>query len=466
MDYRFLGLSALLAVAVPCESSSQSIQPDAIDEYVEGFLAERGIPGASIAILEDGKLVKAQGYGLADIEHGVPVTTDTIFQSGSLGKMFTAAAIILLEEDGKLSLDDPIAKYYPDAPDIWSGIRIHHLLSHTAGLRDYDPKVDWRKDYGEDELVRIIADTELLFEPGAQWAYCNSCYVVLGALVSKLTGSHWSEFVDARVFDPAGMKTAQIIDERRIIPHRASGYEREDGVLKNQEWVSPGFLRTGDGALYFSIMDLAHWDQALRRGDILSPAHYDAWWQASPLNDGNRVGYGYGWETHYGAGPAIVEHGGIFQGFHSYLIRYDDPGLTVAVLANAHLGYGIDQGFERDLALGIVALKRPELADRVEVLGPTQVGDLAPFAGSFRTPDETEIKIRVDDKALLVSGLSNDEVRYVPIGPRTFANPGADMFFAKLLTFSEGNADEAWFGYWEGSPLTRLRRVEDGTEPD
>ena len=430
---------------------------DEIDSFVLAFIAERGIPGAAVAVLEDGKLLKVEGYGMANVELEVPVTTETLFQSGSLGKQFTAAAILLLAEDGRLTLDDKLCDLLADCPSSWSDILIRQLLNHTAGLPEIDPLTDERKDYTDRELIDIAASEPLLFEPGSAWAYSNTAYVVLGSLLSEITGEHWSEFVKARIFEPAGMKTAQRISLSRITPNRASAYVRIGNELKNAPWFSQTFLQTGDGALYFSIMDLAHWDQALRRGEVLSSDSYEQWWQGARLTDGNRIGYGFGWEVHGKEMPLVVEHGGIFQGFHAYLIRFAQPELTVAVLANAHFAEGKHQAYERDLALGIVAIQRPELADRPNFM-TSGFGDLSGYVGTYSTPEGTALAIRASPTHLLVEGLSDEAVPYYPTAPGKFANSGPDMFFAKRLEFPEGSQGTGWFGYWPGSPLMRIER--------
>ena len=217
--------------------------------------------------MRDGKVVKRQGYGSANLEHDVPVTADTIFQSGSMGKMFTAAGVLLLAEDGKLRLDDPLARHFPGGPASWHRIRIRHLLSHTSGLKDYGDEFDFRKDYTEDELLAVMEKLPLEFEPGTQWSYSNSGYLVLGLLTSKLAGKHWSEFQGERIFAPLGMKTTRVISERELVPHRSAGYELDEkGEVKNQDWVSPSLNTCADGALYFSVNDLAAWERALEAG--------------------------------------------------------------------------------------------------------------------------------------------------------------------------------------------------------
>ena len=210
---------------------------DEVDDYLEAQLDEHDIPGLALLVVQDGKVTRMTGYGLANVEHEIPVTQQTIFQSGSVGKMFTAAGLLLLAEDGKVSLDDSLAKHFPGAPSAWHRMTVRHLLSHTSGMHDYDlvakgdgsggDTLDLRRDYDEDELLASMMGEPLDFEPGSQWSYSNSGYVVAGVLISKITGKHWSEFLTERVFLPAGMKTTSTISERRIVKHRSGGYGQE-----------------------------------------------------------------------------------------------------------------------------------------------------------------------------------------------------------------------------------------------
>jgi CubicO group peptidase (beta-lactamase class C family) len=442
--------AALFLTSLPASAQQPGAARDSVDARVMAFMAERQIPGAAVAILEDGRLVKARGYGLADVEHSVPATAETLFQSGSLGKQFTAAAVLLLAEEGRLSLDDPITHHLADAPATWGTITIHHLLSHTGGLGGYERRVDLRRDYSEEELVREIAAAPLEFEPGSEWSYSNSGYLVLGAIVSHVTGAHWGEYLKNRVFEPAGMETAQVISEADIVPHRASGYRLEDGELKNQEWVSPSFLSTGDGALYVSILDLARWDQALRRGAVLSPDSRRAMWTPTRLADGAIVGYGFGWGV---AGPPArphVGHGGAWQGFKAYILRYDDPAVTVALLTNGA------QADPHVMTYAIAAAYRPELAQPTPGIQPLSDAALAMYAGSYRLPSGDTVHVRVEDHVLMVEGLGRRPVRFEPIGDDVFVRSSPD----ERLRFVRGAAgfEQAWLGA-PGAPVLRLRRI-------
>lgn len=321
------------AVAVIGMLWTGAVRADAVDRLVKAEMARQHIPGLSIAVVREGRIVKEAGYGLANVEHHVPATPQTVFQSGSVGKQFTAALVMLLVQDGKLALDAPVAGYLPDAPPAWSGITVRHLLTHTAGLAAEDPSQDLRKDFTEDELWRAIAKVPLQSQPGEKWAYSNLGYQVLGILCSRVAGRFYGDQLQERVFVPAGMQ-ARIINERDIVPHRAAGYDRVDGVLRNQEWVSPSVNTTADGSLYLTARDLARWSIALEGDKPLSAAIKQASWTPVRLHGGGEAPYGFGWMVGDNKGHRLVQHGGAWQGFTSHILRYVDDRLAVIVLAN------------------------------------------------------------------------------------------------------------------------------------
>jgi len=327
--------SGLLIIG--CALVAAPVWGDEVDDFVRATMEKHNTPGIAIAIVRDGKPARVQGYGLANIELEVPVTPDTIFQTASVGKQFTAAGILLLAEEGKLKLDDPLALHFPSAPATWHRITIRHLLTHTSGISDSsDDLYEERRDYTEEEHLEISWKLPLEFAPGSQWSYCNTGYLILGILTSKLTDMHWSEFLKQRIFEPAGMTTARVISESDIIKNRADGYERnEDGELRNQEWVPPSDNTLADGSLYVTARDMVAWDAALRERRLLSEASYDAWWTPVSLGDGITYPYGFGWSLSEQRGRRLIEHGGSWQGFRTAIARYVEDKLTVVVLANA-----------------------------------------------------------------------------------------------------------------------------------
>jgi CubicO group peptidase (beta-lactamase class C family) len=387
----------------------------AIDRYVNAELARERIPGAEVGVYRDGHAILLQGYGRANVELDVPVTPATLMQSGSVGKQFAATAVMMLVEEGKVGLDDSIVRYFPDAPESWRPIAVKHLLSHTSGLAEYETDertaagADFylRLDLTEDELVSRIERLPIEFRPGDQWDYRNTNYVLLGALIRRVTGRFYGDFLHERIFAPLGMTATRIISERDIIPGRAAGYEIEGGVLKNQAWVSPTFNSTADGALYFNVVDLERWDRALYGTTLLTRASLDRMWTPFLLNDGkpNPGGYGFAWDIGERNGHRLVWHSGAWQGFTTYIGRFVDDGLTVVVLTNLAANHAAP-GNIASVVAGLVepalmpkplaAIADPDPATRARVARLLErtlanedlAEDYAPEAGYRHTPDE------------------------------------------------------------------------------
>jgi CubicO group peptidase (beta-lactamase class C family) len=330
---------------------------DRVDDFVRAEMQRQKVPGVAIGIVRKGEVLAAKGYGYANVEHRLPVTSETIFQSGSVGKAFTAAAVMLLVEDGKLGLDDSIARYFPDAPESWQAIQVRHLLSHTSGIPDYSEKdVDYRHDYTDDELVKVAQRMKLDFEPGSRWSYSNTGYVLLGILITKVSGRFYGDVLKDRVFAPLGMKTARIISEEDIVPNRAAGYRLVDGKLKNQEWVAPKLNTTADGSVYFTVLDLLAWDKGLRAKAVLKPESWARVFAPVHLKSGKTYPYGLGWFVDEIAGQPRHHHLGAWQGFKTYISCYLGDDLTVIVLTNL-----ADAAPDRFVD-GIAAIFDPKLA--------------------------------------------------------------------------------------------------------
>ena len=330
-------------------SSSPADEDAKVDAYVRGEMQREQIPGLALGVYRDGKIVKAEGYGISNLEWDVPVKADTIFQSGSVGKQFAATAVMMLVEEGKVGLDDPVQKYFPDAPETWKDIKIRNLLSHTSGLGEYESgsriKPDGpfylRLDMTEDDLYKKIAAMPMDFKPGEDWSYRNTNYVLLGIMIHRVTGKFYGDYLQERIFQPLGMTSTRIISDRDIIPHRAAGYELVKGELKNQDWVSPTFNSTADGTLYFTVLDLEKWDAALYTEKLLKRSSLEQMWTVMKLNDGkpNKANYGFAWEITEINGHKMIEHGGAWQGFTCNISRYVDDKLTVVVLTNLDAGH-------------------------------------------------------------------------------------------------------------------------------
>ncbi|HKD01486.1 MAG TPA: serine hydrolase domain-containing protein [Terriglobales bacterium] len=353
-----VGVCLLGATAAAAQTSLDA----AVDQFIRREMQTRHIPGLALLVARDGKIVRAQGYGFSNLELEVPVKPETVFQSGSMGKQFTATAVMMLVEEGKVGLDDPLTRYFPDAPAAWSQVTVRNLLSHTAGFGDYPDNFDFRRDYTEDELLKMVEAIPFASPPGTKYAYSNLGFLTLGIIIHRASGQFYGDFLEQRVFRPLGMTSTRIISEADIVPNRAAGYRWVKGQWKNQEWVSPTLNTTADGALYFSILDLARWDAALYAEKLLPRSALEQMWTVAKYKDGmpNSGHYGFGWFINTVKGHHVIEHEGQWQGFNTNISRYLDNKLTVVVLTNLdHCGPG-------EVTHGVAALYDPDLAAEAE----------------------------------------------------------------------------------------------------
>jgi len=313
-----------------------------VDAFVAAEMREQRIPGLALSVLRDGKPVKAQGYGLANVELNVAVKPETVFQTGSVGKQFTATAVMMLVEEGKVGLDDKLSKYLDGTPTSWKDVTVRNLLTHTSGIADYTDSeytkagglINLRGDYTEAELYQRFVQLPLNFETGTKWKYSNTGYALLGFVIHRVTGEFYGDFLQERVFRPLGMNATRIISEADIVPNRASGYELVKGEIKNQEWVSATLNTTADGALYTNVVDLGKWDAALYTEKLLKRGSFEQMWTPVRLKDGKTYPYGFGWFLNEVNGHRLIEHDGAWQGFTMNISRYVDNGLTVIVMTN------------------------------------------------------------------------------------------------------------------------------------
>jgi len=298
--------------------------------------------GVAVLVAQDGKILYQKGFGLANIEHDVPVIPEAKFRIGSITKQFTASAILKLREEGLLSLDDPLSKFLPDFPR-GNEVTIHHLLTHTSGIHSYTNKTDFYQTVGveiePEELIDSFKNDPFDFEPGEDWLYNNSGYFLLGYIVQKVSGESLGDFLKKNFFEPLGMKETGVHHWSLILEHEASGYSYVGGEFrKARRWDMS--RAGGAGALYSTVGDLYLWNEAVFNGKVLSNATLEAAFTPVRLNDGslaNALGaeYGYGWMLSEIRGLKEIAHSGGFDGFAAYLARYPAQKLTVAVLTNA-----------------------------------------------------------------------------------------------------------------------------------
>ncbi len=336
---------------------SVAARADEVDNYIRSQLIERHIPGAAIAVIKDGKIIKSEGYGLASVEFDVPVTRETMFEIGSVSKQITAAAIMLLVEDGKINLDDKISKYLPDTPDAWKNVSVRNLLTHTSGIKSYTSLggFELSKRYKVGDFVKELSPQPLDFEPGSDYKYSNSGYSLLGYIIEAASGQNYWQFLRTRIFNPLKMNLTADRDPQFIIKNRATGYEWENGKLVGRDYNLTDLFSAG--AIVSTISDMAKWDIALRDETLLKKESKDQVWKPFTLTGGKENPYGFGWNIGEFRGQRLLSHGGQTAGFASNISRYTDAGLDIIVLTN--LG---DQGLGSVIARGIAKIYIPSIS--------------------------------------------------------------------------------------------------------
>jgi CubicO group peptidase (beta-lactamase class C family) len=329
-----------------------SAKADNVDEFIKAEMQRQHIPGVSIAVLKDGKPIKVEGYGMANVELNVPAKPETVYKIGSLSKQFIATGIMLLIEEGKISLDDKISKFLDGTPDTWKDITVRHLLTHTSGIVREAPGFDPLKIQNDADVIKTAYPLPLRFAPGEKWEYCNVGYFTLAEIIRKVSGKPWPDFMKERVFSPLQMNATRTTTMTDLVANRANGYTWRNGKFENSETY---FALRPSGAFLSTVLDLARWDAALYTDKLLKQMSLAQMWTPVKLNNGTTYQYGFGWELGEVRGHKRVQHGGSLPGFRAGIARFMDDKLTVVVLTNA------ESANPGSIALGVAALYIPGL---------------------------------------------------------------------------------------------------------
>jgi len=346
------GLIAIFVLASTFMAYSQkpaaSFSQQEIDAFIEKNMKELHIPAVSYAVMQNGEYISSGVYGLAEVELNAPANEHTLFNVGSVGKTFTATAIMVLEEDGKLSIKDPIGKHLEGIPDSWNNITIEHLLNHTSGIKDYVqefpypilPNIDRAVELTPEQYIEMCTSNPLNFPTGERFAYSNSNYALLGFIIRKHIETSMDEFMRKRIFEPAGMMDTRYEAAFELRPNRAKGYHKGENGPVNGALISEFYSTIGDCGILTTGKDLAKWGPALMSGKIVSKAQLNKMWTTHILNDGGRTledidGYGLGWYVNDVMGSPEHGHGGSFmKGYTAYYRYYPDFDLSIAVMSN------------------------------------------------------------------------------------------------------------------------------------
>jgi len=309
---------------------------DPVDDLVQREMAKHRIPGLAFEVVQHGKAKKTAAYGFANLEWGVPATPETVFEIGSVTKQFTAACVLRLVEEGKLSLDDKISRYLKGAPAGWSGITIRHLLTHTSGLRNYTglDGFELSRHLTQEQFIAKIGEQPLGFPPGEKFSYCNTGYNLLGFIIENVSGKKYGEFLAETILGPLEMTATTNREPSRILKFRAAGYDQDKtNGLVNRDVNYTDLFSAGE--MVSTVGDLMKWDAALNTEKILKASSKNSMWTSAKLNDGRPTGYGFGWFLETWNGHKVIGHPGSTSGFAAANLRFPDDGLTIVVLCNS-----------------------------------------------------------------------------------------------------------------------------------
>jgi len=404
-----LAFAAALYLSIAAESGAEKTA--AVDALFERW-DRSDSPGCSLGIVRDGHLIYERGYGMANLEHGIPIDAATVFRIASVSKQFTAMSALLLEQDGALSLDDDIRNYLPEMPDYGQPISIRNLMQHSSGIRDYEgittlQGIAYEDTYVEQEILDLLARQRALnFAPGERYLYSNSGYLLLGEIVERVSGKTLRQFVDERIFRPLDMRTSLIRDDHNeMVAHRASGYApREGGGFRIAE---SHYDLVGDGSVFTTVRDLYRWDQNFYHQKVGGAQVAASQHQALVLNDGSRMHYAAGLEIGAYGGLRTVAHSGSWVGFKAQLLRFPEQRFSVICLCNDESANPTALALRiADLYLADEFASEPE---RPVVVAPGDGAPAAPAAelialeGVYREPVTHAVaRVTADGPGLLV----------------------------------------------------------------
>lgn len=409
--------AGLLLVALSFQAAAQApangnALTSAINQELEKTFKSNE-PGAAVIAVKDGQVVFRKGYGMANLELGVAIEPDMIFRIGSVTKQFTAVSILMLMEQGKLSLSDEITKFLPDYPTQGHKITIEHLLTHTSGIKSYTSLPEWlplwRKDMTMKELIDLFKNKPMEFAPGDSWNYNNSAFVLLGAIIEKITGQSYGEFVEKNIFTPLGMTQSFYDNTQRVIPRRAAGYSKNGSGYANAQYLSMSQPHAA-GSLMSTVDDLAKWDASLYTEKLVKQESLKKAWTPFVMNGGRPTNYGYGWGITTLEGERMITHGGGINGFTCDVVRLPESKVYVAILTNRDSGTA-------NLAPKIAAMVagRP-MREPVAIKLPS----LDKYVGTYQLNEKEVIAVTLENDSLFFQHPRAGKREILPISETEF----------------------------------------------
>ncbi|MDG1898128.1 MAG: serine hydrolase [Fuerstiella sp.] len=403
----------ITTVSVPATVADEPVAE--LVSYMQACVKVDNFNG-SVLVCKDNRTVIRNGYGMANFEHDVPNTPDTKFRIGSITKQFTAMAVMILEERGKLKVEDRVSEYVVDPPYAWADVTIHHLLTHTSGVPSFTSMPEYRRDMmlpqTIEQMLAKFKDEPLDFAPGEKYAYSNSGYFLLGAIIEKASGVSYEQFIRTEICEPLELHDTGYDRFHTMLKHRASGYKRLAGAIVHDAYLDMSQPYAA-GSLYSTVEDLSRWDQALRRKELISDERYEKMYTPE-----KKQNYAYGWGVRTQSGRKTISHGGGINGFLSYILRYPEQKLCVVVLCN------VLPANPGKVAKDLAAIM---LGDDYEIPKLPEIADVDPdifdaYVGRYQISADFILTVkRVDDK-LTTQATGQGELTILPESKTTFFN--------------------------------------------
>lgn len=428
----------ILVAIVICSFSVMTAQADSpvvkLNEYMDAVVQVKQFNG-SVLVSKDDQTLLSQGFGFANAEHEVLNTPQTKFRIGSITKQFTAMAVMILAEQQKLNVDDPIGKHLTDAPEAWDDVMVHHLLTHTSGIPSYTGMLEYGPKMmlpqTTEKMIARFRDQPLRFTPGEKFRYSNSGYFLLGAIIEQASGMSYDEFLREEIFDPLELNDSGYDSYRSVLPHRASGYERTANGIKHAQYLDMTQPYAA-GSLYSTVGDLNRWDQSLRRRALISEASYKRMYTTEHSD------YAYGWHVSTDDGRTVIAHGGGINGFTSFILRIPEEKLCVVALSNVQPSS--PTAIARDLAAIV-------LGEKYDLPKQRQLAEVDPevfdtYEGKYELQPGMVLTITREGDALMAEVTGQPKVRLLPESKTTFYEKSVDAELT-FLPDADGRIDAA-----------------------
>lgn len=438
----------------------------AIDQVFQEWDQEN-TPGCALGIIKDGELIYAKGYGLANMEYNIPNDANSVFRIGSTSKQFTAACIVLLAEQGKLSLDNTLAQYFPDFPDYAKQINIRHLLNHTSGIRDYLTLtylkgMDDDDYYTDEDLMRwLVNQNDLNFMPGDEFTYSNSGYWLLGQIVKEVSGMTMAAFAEKEIFQPLGMNNTHFHDDHNlIVKNRASGYSPTGEDSYRLDMTTLNMI--GDGGIFTTIQDIKKWDDAYYNSKVLNKSFWKMMTTKGVLNNGETIDYASGLFLTPYKGLPTINHGGAFVGFRAEYLKFPEQKVSIAVFANRGDANPTKKAFQvADILLKDQLVEELTEEATVEAKPQMNVAELSleQLAGDYEIQTGVVMQVSLEDEQLtIVQNWNNATYPVARVEGNTFKIPGEDGISFSFLDEKDGFTQQLTI--LQGGSETTCERVD------